>query len=210
MYIKKGDARMKELTQKYIEQCENVIKSNNRDSAKKLQSNIIAAFESQIKEISRDLDFDWPDINDMGYDHYGDYISNIEKLKCKLEVFLATGCLNQNEKQFDKSVNIKLDNSSNNSSINNNTNNNTNDVDFKLIFNNARKETEDNESLTEAETQEVINKIDEIEEINKLDESKKKKWDRLKPTMQWLGTKGISVATTVLNLITAILKFPSK
>ena len=37
-------------------------------------------------------------------------------------------------------------------------------------------------------------------------EAKNKKWFKLRPTMEWLGTKGVSVATTILGIITAILK----
>ena len=37
--------------------------------------------------------------------------------------------------------------------------------------------------------------------------SKIKKWFKLRPTLNWLGTKGLTVGTTILNLITAIIKF---
>lgn len=203
---------MEELTEKYIAQCKEIIQSNDKVGAQKLQGNILAAFSSQIKGISDDLDDDWIDINGNGCDIYGDYISNIEKLKCKLEVFLATGCANQNEIHANKSLNVKVDNSSNNSSVNNNSNSNTNNntIDWNVIFREARKEIEENESITEEDTEEVLKKIDEIEEINKADESIKKKWSRLKSTIKWTSTQGVSIATTILNLITAILKFQSK
>ncbi|NRY60647.1 hypothetical protein [Clostridium beijerinckii] len=198
---------IKEITERYIEECNQVIMSHNKEEAKKLQLRIVAAFQSLIEGIDKNLDEDWLDISGDGCDYYGDYVSNIDILKCKLEVFLATDCVNKNKPYIDKSLNISLDNSSSNSSVNNNTNTNT--VDLSIIFKVARKEIEENESMSEAEIKEVIDKINQIEDISKIDESKNKKWFKLRPIMEWLGTKGLVVGTTILNLITAILKFES-
>jgi hypothetical protein len=73
------------------------------------------------------------------------------------------------------------------------------------LFQAARNKVEYDESLSEQEMKEILAKIDEIEEISKSDEAKNKKWFKLRPTMEWLGTKGLSVAVNILKLITAVL-----
>lgn len=199
---------IKKLVDGYIKECNQIISKQDQSKAKILQGRIIAAFESQISGIDKELDFDWQDLNDTGCSHYTNYISNIDKLKCKLEVYLATGCTNQNKPYTDKSLNIALDNSSNNSNNNSNTNNNTNENSLKLMFEEAKKEIENNEFMSQEEIKEILEKINDIEKISQLDESKNRKWFKLRPTMEWLGTKGVNVAITVLGLITAILNMP--
>lgn len=76
---------------------------------------------------------------------------------------------------------------------------------LSALFQAARNQVEYDESLSEQEMKEILVKIDEIEEISRSDEPKNKKWFKLRPTMEWLGTKGLSVAVNILKLITAVL-----
>ncbi len=77
--------------------------------------------------------------------------------------------------------------------------------DLPALFYEVRSSIVNDESLSEQEMKEILDKIDEIEAISKSNEPKNKKWFKLRPTMEWLGTKGLTVAVNVLKLITAVL-----
>lgn len=193
---------IKEIIEGYIKECDQIIESKDASKAKDLQDTIIAALNSEIPTIKKNLYFDWNMVHN-GKGNPDNYISNLKKIKDKLLVYLAT--LNS-KKGNTNGINISLDNSSNNSSNNTNNNTNTTNNNLEILFEKAREEVENNESLSEEEINEVLEKIKEIKEISESDETKNKKWFKLRPTMEWLGTKGVSVATAVLGLITAILK----
>lgn len=197
---------LKTLVGDYLNKCNKVIESNNRDNAKELETELVATFEGYINGFDKGLDYDIMDFSGYGTDHYGDYVKNIKKLKCKLDAFLATGCLPTTN--LVNRDNNRLNVINNNSSSNNNTNtlNNNLNINIETLFKEAIREIEDNESLSEEDIGEVLAKIKEIENISKSNENKNKKWFKLRPTMEWLGTKGVSVATSILGLITAILK----
>ncbi|BFK81306.1 hypothetical protein I3900191A7_14510 [Clostridium baratii] len=189
---------MNKIVEKYIRQCEEIIKQNDVAKARKMQEIIISALKCEIIDIDENLDEGFFSISGSGRDP--NYIENIEKINSRLEVFLAQ--LSKIKKQDeDKSISILLNNNNNNNNTNNNINNN-----MDLIFKKVKEEIENNEFMSEEEIKEVLEKISEIEAISKSDEAKNKKWFKLRPTMEWLGTKGVSVATAILGLITAILK----
>lgn len=198
--------KLRALTQDYIRKCDEVIKANDRDWALKLQESLTATFEGYIKGFDNNLDYTMPNLGGYGNYHDADYVNNIVKLKCKLVSFLATDCMITTNIPKDDKNGINITNTSN--AINQNTSNINNSVNINIdaLVEESKKEIEDNEYLTEEEKNEVLEKIKEIEQISKLEESKNKKWLKLRPTMEWIGTKGVAVATAVLELITAIIK----
>ncbi|NFO03135.1 hypothetical protein FDB23_03245 [Clostridium botulinum] len=198
-------ARMKILVEKCIEECEEAIKNNNESVSKELQEKVLATFENYISKLDNGLSYDMPDINGGEYWLRANYAENIKKLKYKLEGFLASNCQDMILNNSNAGTNVVLKNEN----INTNTNTNINTINIETIIEKARKDIEANESISEEEIKEVLEKIDKIEEISKSNEAKNKKWFKLRPTLQWLGTKGVTVGTTILNLITAILKFQS-
>ncbi|RDY26811.1 hypothetical protein CHL78_012125 [Romboutsia weinsteinii] len=91
-------------------------------------------------------------------------------------------------------------------STNTNTNTNTNAVDLKTMFDSARKVIEEDEALGEEEVQEIIEQINEIEEVGNEDIARPQKWRKLKACFNWVSTKGVKVATTIMPLIMKVLE----
>ena len=184
---------MNNVIKDYIFKCDEVLDAQDSIQAEKLIDKIISVFGNQIKDIEHGLDTYSHYLGEREYDYLGD----IEKLRGKLSLLFA-----QTRKDEQRSFNkpgIVVNNN------NTNTNRNTVNVDVSVIFQKARGDIETNESLSELEIQEVLQKINEIEEIYKSKDSINKKWFSLRPTMEWLGTKGLTIATTILNLIRAVL-----
>lgn len=174
-----------------IQICKEIIESKDSEKAKKHGSIIIGSYGDYILGIQNNLD-----LYSFRASGTVDYLGDIEILKRKLELFLSNGCTPT------KNYEGKLEINNNN----NNKNINTNNINIELIFSEARETIQKDESLSEEEMDEVLKKIDEIESINNLKEPRNKKWFKLKPIMEWIGTKGIVVAAAILNLITSIIK----
>ncbi|MGL4108335.1 hypothetical protein [Clostridium sp. LP20] len=200
--------QMKALVRKYISECEDIIANNDQDKAAEEQISIIAAFGNYIDNIESGLTKNMKNPMTGEYINRVVYLSNIRMLKCKLESYLASG-FKANNKDYSIGESKNIGNSTNTINIdnrNNNSNNNSNNIEISVLFEDARKSIEENDSLSEEEIKEALERIKEIEDISKLEENKNKKWFKLRPTMEWLGTKGVAVATAVLGLITAVIK----
>ncbi|MDU3646203.1 MAG: hypothetical protein E7G16_12855 [Clostridium perfringens] len=199
-------SEFKKIIKDYIHQCDIALEINNENLIDSLVDKIIAIFEADIPDIKKGQECNIIDLNGDGYSYIADKRKNLILLKNKLEAYSAKlndGIINNRTTENKEGVNLVVNNTNNN--INNNTNNNTNN-NLEILFKKAKEEVENNESLSEEEINEVLEKIKEIEKISESDEAKNKKWFKLRPTMEWLGTKGVSVATAVLGLITAVLK----
>lgn len=181
---------------KDVELCEGILASEDIEKAKKYVGIITASYGDYIEGIQAGLDIYSKHYNNRRIEYLGD----IEILKRKLELFQSNRC--SPTKNHGNKLEI--------SNINTNDNSNTNNINIQMEFKEAREKIENNESLTTEDIIEVLAKIDEIEQINNSKESRNQKWFKLRPTMEWVGTKGIVVASAVLNLITAILKLKSK
>ena len=180
-----------------IEKCNEILEKKDIESAKKYINIIVGTYGDYISGIKDGLQL---------YNLYSktppDYLENIEILKRKLEVFAANGCTPTHRfKSSDLNKAISINNN------NANTNTNTNTIDLKISFEQAKNAIESDESLSEEEIKEVLEKIEEIEVVSNSNEPRNKKWFKLKGIMGWLGTKGVSVATTLLPLITEIIKY---
>ncbi|WP_283697145.1 hypothetical protein [Clostridium perfringens] len=199
-------SEFKKIIKDYIHQCDIALEINNENLIDSLVDKIIAIFEVDIPDIKKGQECNIIDLNGDGYSYIADKRKNLILLKNKLEAYSAKlndGIINNRTMENKEGVNLVVNNTNNN--INNNTNNNTNN-NLEILFKKAKEEVENNESLSEEEINEVLEKIKEIEKISESDEAKNKKLFKLRPTMEWLGTKGVSVATAVLGLITAVLK----
>lgn len=190
--------KLAELIDSYISKWDEIIKRNDRKEAEGHQDIIISTLGNYIKGLTDGLD------NYSGLGFYTgipvDFIGDMKKLKCKLEVYKIAEC-NTISRKIDSPSNGNVYITNNNSNINNNTNNNQ--IDISMLFEKAYENISNNESLGENEIEEALKRIKEIEEISKLEESKNKKWSKLKPVMAWVGTKGVVVATEILSLINA-------
>ncbi len=182
---------MDDVIRDYISQCEEVLESKDLQKADKLINKIVGMFESQIINIDQGLD----SYTSYLGNHQIDYLGDVTILRDKLTLYLAQG--KKKEQKIKNKSGIVVHNA--------NADSNSKTVNLPALFQNTRNKVENDESLSEREIKEILEKIDEIEEISKSKDPKNKKWFKLRPTMEWLGTKGLSVAINILNLITAIL-----
>lgn len=180
-----------------IEICNDILNKKDIERAKKQEEILLGAYTDYIHGIRENLDLYKPT---FGVGGRIDYLGDIEKLKRKLELFVANNCTPT--KFFkDNSNSISINNSNNNK----NTNSNVNDIDIELLFASAKKNIESDETLSEVEMNEIMQKINEIKEIFKTNESKNKKWFKMRSIMNWIGTKGVNIAINILPLINRIL-----
>ncbi|WML33220.1 hypothetical protein [Clostridium sp. OS1-26] len=189
---------IKKETMSDIERCQQVLEKKDIGEAKKLLEILLGAYSDYIPGIRNNLDF-------YSY-HYSspvDYLGDIEKMKRKLELFLGNGCVVNNGQA---NGNIQINNTNDNNNANTNTNTNTNTIDLNVLFDETRQKIENDETLGEEEIKEILERIDEIKVVHESGEPRNRKWFRLRELMSWVGTKGLVVGTSILNLITAILK----
>ena len=71
-------------------------------------------------------------------------------------------------------------------------------------FSEVRNKIEEMGSLTDSEIDEILSKIDELENIVNSSDRKTKKWDKAKGIINWVATKGVDVALTVIPLLMKI------
>lgn len=147
--------------------------------------------------------------------YYRNYERNLRVIKDRLELYLSRYKDEQvhdfkelNQSQIPVNVNVNNTNtsSSDNHSTNKNSNANTANIDLKVMFEQARKTIDDDESLNDIEVSEIIERINQLEELASSDENKRSKWNKCKEVMTWLFEKGAKVAGTILPLITEIIK----
>ena len=73
----------------------------------------------------------------------------------------------------------------------------SNKVDTNLIVEWVKQ----NQSIGQPETEEILHKIEQMKEISLGSDQKKGKWEKMKPFLDWLGTKGVDLAVKLLPLI---------
>ena len=124
---------------------------------------------------------------DTFYDsHHTAKKANIETMRQKLLLFKAMGYKNVYAV------------SENGITVNNN---NQMTATINLTFNEAKEKIENMTSLKDSEIEEIHEKIDELEKIINSSERKTKKWDKAKGIINWLATKGVDVAMTIIPLL---------
>lgn len=175
--------------------------------AEDLQRELIAKYRGEINHIEHDLDYGDFDENDKPIPP--DYSSNLINIKAKLEVLLAK-IRDEKAKPKEQPVSpVSVVTTNNNTSSSNNQSTNTfsnnNTIDVKVLFEDARRKIEDNDSLTDTEIEEIIQRISELEELHSSDENKRSKWTKSKEILKWVIDKGATVASEVLPLITEII-----
>lgn len=191
--------RMRYIVQDQIEKCDKALQNNDTDAAEKLCDEIISAYGTYINNIKDGLDMFWI----SGSDNPTVYLDDLKKLKMKLELFESRDCLPINSVSS-RNPSINIDNKINSSNTNTNTISNT--VNLEVLFKETKKEIEGNGYLPPEEIQEILKKIDEIKEIHISQDSKNNKWLKLRDIVGWTSTKGITIAASILNLITVVLK----
>lgn len=176
--------------------CEEIIANNDISEAKKHIGIFVAAYENYIPGIANNLNFY---TGMLGTET--NYIGDILKIKKVLEVFLSDHCqLLKPSHKYNKKEVINIH------SQNTNTNVNKTSVSVEITFERVRREIEENGNLHQKEIEEILSKLDEIEEVSNSSDSRNKKWASLKGSLEWLGTKGVDIATKILPLITKTIE----
>lgn len=207
---------MEENLLKDLKRIEVVICGTDRISSEELQIELVAKYRGEIDHIESDLDDGFVDINGNVNDRKPDYIRNLKTIRGKLQILLAKIKDEKKKPRVQLSSsplisnttynNSSSDNNANNTLSNANTNENSNTINVELLFEEAKKQIEDNDSLSEEDISEILGKIEDLESLCKSDEKPRTKWSKAKEIMTWLFDKGAKVATIVLPLITEAIK----
>ena len=127
---------------------------------------------------------------DTCYDsHHASKKANIETMRQKLVLFKAMEYQNVYA-ESDSSITV------------NNTNQMTANINIK--FSEAKANVERMSALSDPEIEEILKKINELEDIVNSTDRKTKKWDKAKGIINWVATKGVDVALTVIPLLMKI------
>lgn len=76
-----------------------------------------------------------------------------------------------------------------------------NTVHISISFDEARQKIEDMTALNQKQTDEILEKINALEEIAEESSSRKTKWEKVKPILEFALDKGVDVAITFMSLI---------
>ena len=114
---------------------------------------------------------------------------NLIQMRPKLEAFALGINETSNSESTSSDVNVVLNNS------------NTNNINIKISFEEANQKIEDMDGLTQDETELIQEKIKELENISNENISKKKKWEKIKPIIQFAIDKSVDVALIFLQLV---------
>ena len=84
--------------------------------------------------------------------------------------------------------------------------NNTNQMtaNINITFSEAKANVERMSALSDSEIEEILKKINELEDIVNSTDRKTKKWDKAKDIINWIATKGVDVAMTIIPLLLKI------
>ncbi len=121
-------------------------------------------------------------------------MENIRTIQGFLKAYRLNNC---EDYKFDESVHNGIN------VITNISNNNENTINLQN-FSEVRNKIEEMGSLTDSEIDEILSKIDELENIVNSSDRKTKKWDKAKGIINWIATKGVDVALTVIPLLMKI------
>jgi len=86
------------------------------------------------------------------------------------------------------------------------TSNIINENNINISFQNAKKQILDSESFSVEQTKEILAKISVMKSILNESKTKKEKWERLSPILEWLKPQGVLVVCKLIPIISDILK----
>lgn len=194
------------LLDKYIEKLDNA-STFEQGEVEALIEDITRVFINQDELSGLYLDYY------NSYDGSADLMSDIRKLKSKLEYDKAV--LNdesekkkqqaetEREQRELEKLRLQVELRKGNITINN-TNTNENHNSFDMSFNMARETINSMTALTNEEIEEIQKRINELEEIVSSKDSKSKKWSKAKEIIKWIADKGVDIGIALLPLVLKI------
>ncbi|MDA3732374.1 hypothetical protein PBV87_12835 [Niameybacter massiliensis] len=182
-----------------IERCKPILQYRNVEEAQKLIEELCDCYEAYIPGISIRRR-----VLRKGDTNFTYYLSDLERVKKKLELFVSGG--KQLVCKHSESLIVNNSNTNENTNNNTNSNSNSNTIDINILIQNTISEIEDDESLGEKEVEEIISRIREIEKVANTDEKRAGKWKKLKDSFNWLSTKGVDIACKIIPIILKVLE----
>lgn len=180
--------------QSFVDRIDSAVEANNVDDAKRLQSEIIGTFASDIPNITNQLD------SYAGYHSYNQlrgredppvkYIEDLGILRNRLVKLQLD--IKEPTKEAPSSPLISL------TQVQNQTT--SIQVDFDLAISTIEKLPE--ASLSQEDKEILLGKLTSLKGCS----DKEAKWDKCKGILKWLADKGVDVAITVLPYLVSILK----
>ena len=179
--------------QSFIDRIDDAVATNNVDKAKRLQSEIISTFASDIPNITSQLDAHaahhfYRKLNG-GTDTPIKYIEDLGILKNRLMKLQLD--IKEPTKETSSSPFISLTQVQNQATIVH--------VDFDLTISTIEKLPET--SLSQEDKEILLGKLTSLKGCP----DKKTKWDKCKGILKWLADKGVDVAIAVLPYIINVL-----
>lgn len=121
-----------------------------------------------------------------------DFDDNIIAIKFKLISYKNNNY--RNTKNIDNDVGLRISNTL--------TANQTQTL--TISFEEVKQKIKDMTGLSESETDETLARVNEIQNIVNQNESRKAKWQKVKPILNWLADKSVDVGCALLPLILKI------
>lgn len=177
----------------YINELNAAVEKNNTANAKRLQTEVIAVYDSEIASLKNGLD-NYSELNHWGRNTPVDYIGDARLLSAKLynyKLNLASG-LYRHFKDADGTVNVTQQVSQDVT--------NTVTVSLEQTIKNIN---ELSSSELSDQDKEILNgKLASIS----VESDKQKRWDKVRSTLKWIAEKGIEVGTAALPYIIKALE----
>lgn len=160
-----------------------------------LEENDLIKINNLLREFQVSYSMYWPELNFSGpAGWYGEQLSINELMgfKTRLETLERMGIEELSDMiKATRGTHIKNENI-----ISNNVS-----VSVESIFNQVVNDVQNNGYISELERNEILEKIEELKNVSILKESKVKKWDKVKPILNWVATKGVDIALKIIPLI---------
>lgn len=193
----KQDEKRQEIINSDLKKIDEVIDSNDVSALIEVHRIIDSKYQSSFEDWGKstymyndEFGFDYGELEDTN--DVDTLVHNLKIMHGKLEA-LRDGFV-ELRKTSDKSVNVAVNNS--------NENHNENNIDINLTFEQAKQRLEDMPGLDQPATEELQGKVDELENISKdKSTSKKKKWEKVKPILQFAIDKGADIAIVFMQLV---------
>ena len=173
----------KKIIDEDIDFCIAELQNGNKQSRYTFHQRLISKYGNIIDGFKDEL-------RSLFYDESGSYArENIETMRQKLVLFKAMDYKNVYA-EGDSGITV------------NNTNQMTATVN--ITFPEAKQKIEGMSALSDPEIEEILEKLNELESIVNSKERKTKKWENAKGIINWIATKGVDVAMTVIPLLMKI------
>ncbi len=179
----------------YIERANQILANKDVDAAKEFCDDVIAVFSVEIDQLTQNLTrywaFDSSDIN---------YLKDVKTLKVQLENYSVNI-----QAGFVKQVPNSNENGGTHIDIKNDVNNQISiNLSFDQTIDQISQMSED--QLSQAEKDKLKSELLDVNMAQRRGESKKSIWEKVKPILELLITKGADVAMTAMPYIIEVLQ----